>query len=97
MRVQLRHLIEQLLVGCRSFLQPIEVLQVTLGVLDRRGRVGRASFFVTGDNHRRIERRQPVQRRDPILSALRGGVADVNATLVVYNVASDDQADRWNV
>ena len=35
MWVQLRHLIEQLLVGCRGFLHPIEVLQVTLGVLDR--------------------------------------------------------------
>jgi hypothetical protein len=35
MRVQLRHLIEQLLVGCRGFLHPIEVLQVMLGVLDR--------------------------------------------------------------
>jgi hypothetical protein len=29
MRVQLRHLIEQFLVGCRGFLHPIEVLQVT--------------------------------------------------------------------
>src|SRR5437016_12484879 len=27
----------------------------------------------------------------------RGGVADVHAALVVHNVASDDQADRWNV
>ena len=52
MRVQLRHLIEQRLVGLRSFLQPIEVLEVTLGVLDRRGRVGRARLLVTGDNHR---------------------------------------------
>ena len=97
MRVQLRHLIEQLLVGRRGLLQPIEVLQVTLGVLDRRGRVGRARLLVTGDNHRRVQRRQPVQRRDPILSALGGGVADVHAALVVHNVASDDQADRWNV
>src|SRR5580692_12501641 len=55
MRVELRHLIEQLLVGFRRFLQPIEVLQVTLGILDRRGRVGRASLLVTGDNHRRIQ------------------------------------------
>ena len=31
MWVQLRHLIEQLLVGRRGFLHPIEVLQVTLG------------------------------------------------------------------
>lgn len=35
------HLIERLLVGRRGFLQPIEVLQATLGVLDRRGKVGR--------------------------------------------------------
>ena len=40
MRVQLRHLIEQLLLGCCGFLQPIKVLQVTLGVLDRRRGVG---------------------------------------------------------
>ena len=57
MRVQLRHLIEQLMVGRRCFLHPIEVVQVTLGVLDRRGRVGRARFLVTGDNHRRVQRR----------------------------------------
>ncbi len=57
MRVQLRHLIEQLMVGRRGFLQPIEVLQVTLGLLDRRGRVGRAGLLVTGYNRRRIERR----------------------------------------
>jgi len=35
MRVQLRHLIEQLLTGFCGFLHPIEVLQVTLGVMDR--------------------------------------------------------------
>ena len=46
-RVQPRHLIEQFLVGLRGFLQPIEILEVTLGVLNRRGRVGRARFFVT--------------------------------------------------
>jgi hypothetical protein len=57
MRVQLRHLIEQLLVGFRGFLQPIEVLQVTLGVLDRRGRVGRAKLLVTCNNNRRVQRR----------------------------------------
>jgi hypothetical protein len=57
MRVQLGHLIEQLPVGCRGFLQLIEVLQVTLGVLDRRGRVGRARLLVTGDNNRRVQRR----------------------------------------
>src|SRR5579871_7033732 len=57
MRVQFGHLIEQLLVGCSGFLQPIEVLQITLGVLDRRGRVGRARLLVTGDNDRWIQRR----------------------------------------
>jgi hypothetical protein len=57
MRVELRHLIEQFLVGRRGFLQPIEVLQVTLGVLDRRGRIGRARLLVTGDNNRRVQRR----------------------------------------
>ncbi len=91
MRVQLRHLIEQLLVRRRGFLQPIEVLQVTLGVLDRRGRVGRARLLVTGDNSRRVQRRQPVERRDPILSALGRGVADVHSALVIYNVTSDEQ------
>ena len=34
MRVQLRHLIEQFLVGLRGFLQPLEVLEVTLGVFE---------------------------------------------------------------
>jgi len=38
MRVELRHLIEELLVGRRGFLQPIEVLEVTLGLLDAWGR-----------------------------------------------------------
>src|ERR1700722_19747283 len=97
MRVELRHLIEQLLVGGRGFLQPIEVPQVTLGVLDRRGRVGRARLLVTGDNHCRVQRRQPVQGRDPTLSALGSGITDVHMTLVVYNVASSDQADRWDI
>jgi hypothetical protein len=97
MRVQLRHLIEQLLVRLRGFLHPIEVLKVTLGVLDCRGRVRRARLFVTGDNHHRVQRRSPVQVRDPILSALGGGIADVHAAFVVHNVASHDQADRWNI
>src|SRR5579862_9082554 len=30
------------------------ILQVALGVLDRRGRVGRARLFVTGDDHCRV-------------------------------------------
>ena len=34
-----------------------EVLKVTLGVLDRRGRVGRASLLVSCDDHRRVQRR----------------------------------------
>jgi len=36
---------EQLLVGLRGFLQPIEVLQVTLGVLDREGESGAPGFL----------------------------------------------------
>jgi hypothetical protein len=74
MRVQLRHLIEQLLVGRRGFLHPIEVLEVTLGVLDRRRRVGRARLLVTGDNNRRV------QRRDPILSTLEDKPGRINQT-----------------
>jgi len=50
-----------------------------------------------GDHKRRIQRCQAVQIRDPILAALRGSVADIHAALVVHNVASDDQTDRWNV
>src|SRR5271170_418630 len=97
MRVKLGHLVEQFLVRRRGFLQPIGVLQVTLRVLDRRRGVGRARLLVTGDNNLRVQRCQPVQRRDPILSALGGGVADIHAALVVHNVASDDQTYRWNV
>jgi hypothetical protein len=100
MGVQLGHLIEQRLVGRRCFLQPIEVLQITLGVLDRRGRVGRAGLLVTGDDHRRVKRRQPVQCRDPIASALGSSVADVHAALVVDNVASDQNGgavDFWSL
>ena len=65
MGVKLRHLLEQLFVGRRSFLQPIKVEQIALRILDRRRRVGRARLLVTGNNNRRLERRQPVQRRDP--------------------------------
>ena len=57
MRVQLGHLIEQVLIGRRGFLHPIEVLKVALGVLDRGGRVGRARLLVTGDYDRRVQRR----------------------------------------
>ncbi len=90
-------MIEQVLVRRRGLLHPIEVLKVTLGVLDRGGRVGRARLLVTGNNNRRVQRCQPVQVRDPILPALGGGVADIHTALVVHNVASHDQADRWNV
>jgi len=45
------------LVGLRGFLHPVEVLEVTLGVLDRRRRGGRARLLVIGDNHRRVQRR----------------------------------------
>jgi hypothetical protein len=50
--------IEQLLIGRRRFLQPIEVLQIAFGVLDGRGRVGRARLLVAGDYHRRVQRHQ---------------------------------------
>ena|ERR1700676_84930 len=44
MRVQLRRLIEQLLVGRRGFLHPIEVLQATLGEI--WGQTGRSPVFL---------------------------------------------------
>src|SRR5271155_4612072 len=90
MRVKLRHLIEQVLLGRRGFLHPIEVLKVTLGVLDRRGRVGRARFLVTGDDSRRVQLRQPLQVRDPILAS--AGSASFSRKIKVDVIGSKPSA-----
>src|SRR5580700_4957845 len=54
--VKLGHLVEQLFVGRRGFLQPIKVQQIALSVLNRRRRVRRTRLLVTGNNNRRLER-----------------------------------------
>ena len=78
-------------------MQPIKVLEVTLRVLNRLGRIRRARLLVTGNNNRRVQRCQPLQVRDPIPAALRCGVPDLHTALVVHYVACNNQPDGWNI
>ena len=77
--------------------EPAEVDEVALRRLDGRRRVRGARLLVTGDSDLRVQRRQTVQRSYPVVAALRRGIAHKHVTLVVEDVAADDEVDRWYV
>jgi len=76
---------------------PVKIANVFSCSLDVIWRIERARPFVPGDSRNRLERLDLIERRDPLLAALRIRLAQMKMNVIVERIAADGQSDRRDV